>query len=109
MVGLTLSLIPLVFDTYREISDAQAARCLQGRRNPLRRLRLLVLPLMLKTFGRADHLAEAMESRCYSDERTFVTLTSRRADWLVGLLVAAVALLAPFARDLLAVSRSLWV
>lgn len=96
MVGLTISLIPLIFDSYREISDAQAARCAHGFRRPARRLRQLVVPLMLKTFGRADSLAAAMESRCYNDSRTFAPLHVRVADWgaaFLGVAAAAAALL----------------
>lgn len=91
MVGLTISLIPLIFDTYREISEAQAARCAHGLRRPARRLRRLVVPLMLKTFGRADGLASAMESRCYNDARSFVRLHATGGDWLAAVLVVLVA------------------
>ncbi len=96
MVGLTISLIPLIFDSYQEISDAQNARCVHGFRRPARRLRQLVVPLMLKTFGRADSLAAAMESRCYNDARTFAPLHVHASDWATaigGVAVAAVALL----------------
>lgn len=94
MVGLTISLIPLLFDSYREIADAQAARCIRGAHNPIRRLRSLAIPLMLKTFGRADHIAAAMESRCYSDDRSFARLASRPSDWVALILVVLVAGLA---------------
>lgn len=90
MVGLTISLIPLLFDSYHEIADAQSARCIHGVRNPIRRLRSVVLPLLLKTFGRADHIAAAMESRCYRDDRTFTPLASRSADWIVLFFVVMV-------------------
>ena len=91
MVGLTISLIPLIFDTYREVSEAQAARCAHGLRKPVRRLRRLVVPLMLKTFGRADDLAAAMESRCYSDDRAFARLHAAGSDWMGAAIVVAFA------------------
>ncbi len=91
MVGLTISLIPLIFDSYNEISDAQRARCVQGIRNPVRRLAQLSVPLILKTFGRADTLASAIESRCYNDARSFDALKARAADLFWGFGVAALA------------------
>ena len=97
MVGLTISLIPLIFDSYNEISDAQRARCVQSIRNPARRLAQLSIPLILKTFGRADTLSSAIESRCYNDNRSFDPLKARVSDlfWAVGgLLLGAAALLA---------------
>jgi energy-coupling factor transporter transmembrane protein EcfT len=98
MVGLTISLIPLIFDSYNEISDAQRARCIQGVGNPLRRLRRLAVPLILKTFGRADTLASAIESRCYNDARSFAPLVSRHSDWFAVFLVLAITA-ASFAAD----------
>lgn len=94
MVGLTISLIPLVFDTYREISDAQTARCANAIRNPIRRLRRLSVPLLLKTFGRADEIGAAMEARCYTDRRRFAPLVCRPADWATTAVVTGVALAA---------------
>lgn len=91
MVGLTISLIPLVFDSYREISDAQAARGSHGLRQPIRRLKRVVVPLMLKTFGRANEIGAAMESRCYTDERTFARLETGAADWIAAGIVMLLA------------------
>lgn len=89
MVGLTVTLIPLIFDSYREVSEAQASRGAGSIRNPIRRIALLAFPLLLKTFRRADTLAAALESRSYSDERAYPPFAATAQDWL---LAAAIAL-----------------
>lgn len=91
MVGLTLSLIPLFFDTAGEISDSQRSRCIEGSGRFVRRTRLLVAPLIVKSFVRADEIVQAMEARCYDDERTPGVLHARRADWLITAGVALAA------------------
>lgn len=62
-VSLTLSLalrfIPLLFDRFTEIRDAQRARGLD------RNIFALLMPLMIKTLKMADNLTEAIEARGY--------------------------------------------
>jgi energy-coupling factor transporter transmembrane protein EcfT len=70
MLSLTLSLIPLIFDQAATIREAQLSRGVALVKNPLRRLRYLVGPLLRETFRRVDELVLAMESRCYNEERT---------------------------------------
>lgn len=89
MIGLTVTLIPLIFDSYREVSDAQTSRGAGSIRNPLRRIALLAFPLLLKTFRRADTLAAALESRSYCDERSYPAFAAGPQDWLIAAAVAA--------------------
>lgn len=70
MISLALCFIPVILKQAKEVSDAQKARCAHIRKNPIRTTMGLVLPLLKKTFLSADHLVLAMESRCYSDDRT---------------------------------------
>ena len=86
MIGLTFTLVPLIFDQASEMSDAQKARCVAGRKNPVERIVFLVFPLILQTFRRADEMVYAMESRCYSAERTLATLKTKPSDWMVLIL-----------------------
>lgn len=83
MIGLTFTLVPLIFDQASEILDAQKARCIAGRKNPVTRIIFLVFPLMLQAFRRADEMADAMESRCYSTERTPASFKAKSGDWMV--------------------------
>ena len=81
MMSLVVRFIPVVFDQARETADAQRARGVDNRKNPVYRLRKLGIPLMRRTFERADKLAVAMEARCYSENRTDPGLCARLRDW----------------------------
>lgn len=86
-VELTFTMLPLLFDSYREISDAQNARCAQVRRNPFPPLLGRLRGLLDSTLRRADDIVYAMESRCYSDNRTppvFATADFDRLALLAG-------------------------
>lgn len=66
-VSLTLSLalrfIPLLFDRYTEIREAQRARGLD------RNVFALLMPLMIRTLRMADALTEAIDARGYDPDR----------------------------------------
>lgn len=96
MFSLTFVLIPLFFDQAVEMLDAQKARCLDGRKNPVRRMIFLVFPLLLRTFRRADEMVLAMESRCYSEDRTPVYFKANLKDWLLLILAGLVGTLVFF-------------
>ncbi|MFZ3132196.1 MAG: energy-coupling factor transporter transmembrane component T [Desulfosporosinus sp.] len=83
MFSLTFVLIPLIFDQASEMRDAQKARCIEGRKNPIARVTFLIFPLLLHTFMRADELVMAMESRCYSEVRTKAVFKTNINDWLI--------------------------
>lgn len=76
MVSLSLGFMPIILKQARQISDAQKARCGDLRKNPVKKIIRLGLPLMRKAFASADHLVLAMESRCYTDDRTDTDFTS---------------------------------
>lgn len=75
MISLALSFMPVILNQAREISEAQKARCADLQKNPLKKIIRLILPLLKKTFLSADYLVLAMESRCYSDDRTDTEFT----------------------------------
>ena len=81
MMSLVVRFIPVIFDQARETADAQRARGVDNRKNPIYRLKKLGIPLMRRTFERADKLAVAMEARCYSENRTDPGLYARSKDW----------------------------
>ncbi len=70
MISLTLSFMPLILKQIQIISDAQAARCGNLEKNPIKKIIRLVLPMLKKIFLSADQLVWAMEARCYDDDRT---------------------------------------
>jgi len=82
MMGLILRFIPVIFDQAGEIVDAQKARGVENRKNPVYRLTKLALPLMRRTFERADNLVAAMEARGFTENRTDPELALHKRDWI---------------------------
>lgn len=83
MIGLMMRFIPVILTRAREISDAQRARGIENRKNPIYRMRMLSMPLLRRTFVTADRLAMAMEARCYGEVRT-------APQWKIGIADRAV-------------------
>ncbi len=92
MMGLMMRFIPLVFDQAKMTVEAQKARGVEQRKNPLYRLTRLIIPLLRRIFLDADKLALAMEARCYDENRTNVGLASSRVDWLALFIVSCLML-----------------
>jgi biotin transport system permease protein len=88
MLSLVMRFIPVILNQARENADAQKARCVENRKNPIYRLKKIGFPLLRRTFETADELAVAMEARCYSENRTEPEFTARLRDWMV-LMVSA--------------------
>ena len=82
MMGLIARFVPVILNQAKETVDAQRARCVENRRNPLSRLIRLGMPLIRRTFAQADTMALAMEARCYVENRTDPELSAKRLDWL---------------------------
>jgi len=82
MMSLMVRFLPVIIDQAKEAADAQRARGIENRKNPVYRLGKLGIPLMRRTFERADKLAVAMEARCYSENRTDPVLSSGIMDWI---------------------------
>jgi energy-coupling factor transporter transmembrane protein EcfT len=92
MIGLLVRFLPEVLRTARETAAAQRARGIENRKNPVYRLTRLAVPLMRKTFLRADRLALAMTARCYSEDRTDPELRAGPGDRAILLTAVAVCL-----------------
>ena len=92
MMGLILRFVPVIFDQAAETGEAQKARCVQNRKNPVYRLIKLGFPLMRRTFERADDLVAAMEARGFSENRTDPELTAHPRDWIALLVVTCLCI-----------------
>ena len=90
MLALVVGFIPVILNQARETLDAQRARGIENRRNPAARLAFLAIPVLRRIFSDAEKLALAMESRCYSEDRSDPVLAAGRGDWLA--LAAGVSL-----------------
>ncbi|MBT8356132.1 MAG: energy-coupling factor transporter transmembrane protein EcfT [Deltaproteobacteria bacterium] len=83
MMSLILRFMPAIYQQVKDTADAQRARCIENKKNPLYRLIKLFVPVIRRTFEGADDLALAMEARCYSENRTDPVLSSSLRDWIV--------------------------
>jgi biotin transport system permease protein len=95
MMSLTARFVPVILNQANETAEAQRARCVENRKNPIYRLIRLGIPLIRRTFERADNLAVAMEARCYTDNRTDPELSATRTDWItlgVMILICSLAM-----------------
>ncbi len=91
MMGLVVRFIPGLLQRAGETADAQRARCVENRKNPIYRLRVLVIPLLRNTFLEAEELVQAMEARGYTGRRTEPEFTLGRGD---GIALACLFFLA---------------
>ncbi len=93
MIGLLVRFIPVILNQSAELGDALRARAIDHRRNPLRRMTYVTMPLLRRTFVTADRLASAMEARCYGTERTAHRFHLTARDWSAMGFVACFCLL----------------
>ena len=87
MMSLILRFMPVIYDQVKDTADAQRARCIENKKNPVYRLIKLFVPVIRRTFEGADDLAVAMEARCFSENRTDPVLSSSWKDWVVFFVV----------------------
>lgn len=88
MMGLVVRFIPGLLLRARETADAQRARCVENRKNPIYRLRVLVIPWLKNIFLEADELVQAMQARGYSGQSTQPEFSLHRGDWVALALLA---------------------
>ena len=84
MLSLLIRFVPLIFEQIAMLSDAQRARAVENRRNPIVRMAVFGIPLMRRIFETSDRLVLAMEARCYSDSRTNPEVRAHAQDWVVS-------------------------
>ncbi len=92
MLSLVLRFIPVIFDQAAKTAEAQRARGVENRKNPVYRLRCFVLPFLRRVFADADRLAVAMAARCYNEQRRSAEFCAGLPDWIGLALVAALCL-----------------
>lgn len=93
MMSLVVRFIPIIFEQAKMTMDAQRARGVENRKNPVYRLKMFSIPLMRRIFERADKLVLAMEARCYSENRTDSLLSSNVKDWIALIGVVCLCLI----------------
>ncbi len=93
MMGLIVRFIPVIFQKAQDVSEAQKARCVTLRKNPLYRLQVFTMPLLRGIFQDADKLAMAMTARCYDENQTITPKKIRPIDWLALALGGLICLI----------------
>jgi energy-coupling factor transporter transmembrane protein EcfT len=83
MLSLIVRFIPLIFEEVSRTTDAQRARVVENRHNPVYRMVKFGIPLLRRIFETCDRLVLAMEARCYTEARTGRELSVGRRDWMV--------------------------
>ena len=91
MINLIFMMIPIIFDNYKEMMEAQMSRGIElQKKNPLRRLKFIAFPLLSRTLQRADEIVYAMESRCYCEIRTKTVFKANKSDWVILVICVVV-------------------
>jgi energy-coupling factor transporter transmembrane protein EcfT len=93
MIALLMRFVPVILNQVEETAQAQRARGVENRKNPVYRMTKLAVPLFRRTLQDADKLTLAMEARCYSETRTDPLLKATRKDWMAMLAVGLLSLL----------------
>lgn len=70
ILGLSLTMLPLILDQINEIREAMLSRCGMSPRTPLRNIVFLGLPLLEGILEKAEDLSDAMESRLFTEDVT---------------------------------------
>lgn len=69
MIMLLIRFMPLILIRSQLISDAQKARSVSCRKNPLYRIRVFSMSLLRQTFLESEQLSYALAARCYDTQR----------------------------------------
>ncbi len=70
-IRLTITFIPELLETASAINEARLSRCIQTEKNPLKKVKTLVVPLLYAIIRKADTTALALESRCYTNSKKY--------------------------------------
>ncbi len=65
MMSLSIYFVPMLYDNFKNLRDAQFSRGLDIRKEPLKAILSLSVPLIGMSVRAVDDVAMAMESRCY--------------------------------------------
>ena len=69
MMSMSLYFVPLLHNSFNDLREAQLSRGMDIKKNPLKTVYSLAVPMIRIAFRMADDLAMSMESRCYQGVR----------------------------------------
>jgi len=82
MVSLSLRFFFFIYVQSEEVQLAQRARLGDGRRNALRKIKLLVLPVLRRSLLRAEEVSLALAARGYNDALPLQLPPPRLIEWI---------------------------
>ncbi|SFM47308.1 energy-coupling factor transport system permease protein [Methanolobus profundi] len=65
MMSLSIYFVPMFYDSFTSLREAQISRGLDIRKEPVKAIFSIVVPLVSGSVRRVEEVALAMESRCY--------------------------------------------
>ncbi len=96
MINMTFIFIPIIFDKYIEIRNAQISRCIDARKKPIQKIVLITVALLNSVIRQSDEIAFAMEARNYNEEASNISFDKPKASDFVmlicSILVVTIAL-----------------
>lgn len=95
MMSISMRFVPLLHESLQQITEAQVSRGMDLRRNPLKAIPSIAVPMIRNTLRVTEDLAMAMESRCYQGayRTSMLELDMHKEDWLSLLIVAFIIIL----------------
>lgn len=87
MTSLTLTSIPLIQETHKQIDDAAQSRLVS--RNPIIKIVKTITPLLRELIIHSDRLEEAMLSRSYNENATLKPASKPKLTDLIIFIIAA--------------------
>ncbi|MFP4362384.1 MAG: energy-coupling factor transporter transmembrane component T family protein [Spirochaetia bacterium] len=102
IAGLTLRMLPTVFDSYQKLTDARRARGSEYRPQPMRFFLYGILPFLILLFRKADNLSEAVSARNLDLSKTQPFTPKGNGKEAPAIIILFCTVLAAFSIDLLA-------
>lgn len=65
MMSLSIYFVPLFYDSFRTLREAQVSRGMDIKKEPVKAIFSIAVPLVSTSVRRVEEVALAMESRCY--------------------------------------------
>lgn len=83
MISLCIVQLPVIFDIYNSITLAQKSRCLDNVKNPFKKIKYTIVPLINKTIKNANNIFLNYQAKCYSENRSVFLYHFNRNDYLI--------------------------
>lgn len=89
MIYLSMNFMPLLYENFMNLKDAQISRGLNMKKNPIKTVKCFVIPMIELSIRFTEEIAYAMESRCYQgiNRTSLYKLEMKKNDYTILLLL----------------------